>query len=332
MPYYIIFRCCLQLKFIPEVINPACKLSWMEEHWSEEDVKNAKEWTIKMVKLPLIYSKIPLLTSEMLLQMLDHRTAHCHTTTPSQRTHLAGDLNQQPTSATMSSNASHAIHQGMKKLCALRQAAAAHRTVSPSSNGWGLRSSTPAPSAKPVESEEEKEWHEQVNDLMIVKDEFERYIRLGVLEEAEADNLDLDLHWEVSIQLTIHFKLLKMLIQSNQHQFPYLCMTALDILPAQASSVSSERVFLSSKETCTLCRNKITPIFLEVLQILKYIYHQERLDFSSHLSNTTEAELSWMPSAGIGDVRRALGRGGIDELMTVLSSAVPTVTTESSDF
>ena len=65
----------------------------MEEHWSEEDVKNAKEWTIKMVKLPLIYSKFPLLTSEMLLQMLDHQTTHRHTTTPSQRTHLAGDLN-----------------------------------------------------------------------------------------------------------------------------------------------------------------------------------------------------------------------------------------------
>lgn len=87
----------------------------------------------------------------------------------------------------------------MKKLHALRQAAAAHRTVSPSSNGWGLQSSTPAPSAEPVESKEDKEWREQVNDLMIVKDEFERYIRLGVLKEAEADNLDLDLHWEVSI-------------------------------------------------------------------------------------------------------------------------------------
>ena len=167
---------------------------------------------------------------------------------------------------------------------------------------------------------------------MIVKDEFERYICLSILKEAEADNLDLDLHWEVSIQLTIHFKLLKMLIQSNQHQFPYLCMTALDILPAQASSVSSERVFLSSKETCTLRQNKITPIFLEILQILKYIYHQEWLNFSLHLSNMTEAELSWMPSVGIGNVQRALGRGGIDELMTFLGSAVPVITTESSDF
>ena len=32
---------------------------------------------------------------------------------------------------------------------------------------------------------------------------------------------------------------------------------------------------------------------------------------------------------GIGNVQRALGRGRIDELMTVLGSAVPVVTTQS---
>ena len=105
--YYIIFRCCLQLKICPEVINLACKLLWMEEHWSEEDVKNAKEWTIKMVKWPLIHSKFPSLTSVMLLQMLDHLTTHHHTTTPFQRTHLSGDLNQQPASATTSHSLRH---------------------------------------------------------------------------------------------------------------------------------------------------------------------------------------------------------------------------------
>ena len=167
----------------------------MEEHWSKQDVKNAKEWTIKTVKLPLIYSKLPLLISKMLLQMLNHQTAHHHTTTPSQRTHLAGDLNQQLASATTSGNVSQAIHQSMKKLCALRQAAAAYRTGLPSSNGSGLWSSTPAPSAESVESEEQKEWCEQVNDLMIIKDKFERYIHLGILKGDEADNSELDLQW-----------------------------------------------------------------------------------------------------------------------------------------
>ena len=245
---HIIFRYCLWLKFIPEVINPACKLLWMEEHWSEEDVKNAKEWSIKIVRLPLIYSKLSLLINKILLQMHNHQTTHRHTTTPSQRTHLAGDLNQQPASATASSNVGQAIHRGMKKLCALRQAAAVHRTGSPSSNSSGSWSSTPAPSAEPIKSEEEKEWHEQVNNLTIVKDGSERYIPLSILKGAEADNLDLDLHWEVSIWLTVYFKLLKILIQLNQHQFPYLCLTALDILPAQASSVDIPRMWQRSVE------------------------------------------------------------------------------------
>lgn len=33
------------------VINPACKLLWREKHWSVEEVKNAKEWTLHMVSL-----------------------------------------------------------------------------------------------------------------------------------------------------------------------------------------------------------------------------------------------------------------------------------------
>ena len=63
-----------------------------------------------------------------------------------------------------------------------------------SRNCLGLQSSTPAPSAKPIESAEEEELCEQVNDLMIIKDKFERYIHLGILKGAKPDNLDLDLY------------------------------------------------------------------------------------------------------------------------------------------
>lgn len=55
----------------------------------------------------------------------------------------------------------------------------------------------------------------------------------------------------------------------------------MDILPIQASSVPCERVFSSSKETCSLRRNRLLPQILEVLQILKYAYKQARLDFTS---------------------------------------------------
>ena len=44
----------------------------------------------------------------------------------------------------------------------------------------------------------------------------------------------------------------------------------MDILPIQASSVSCERVFSSSKETTTVRRNKLHPQLVEALQILKF--------------------------------------------------------------
>ncbi|KDN34703.1 hypothetical protein RSAG8_12225, partial [Rhizoctonia solani AG-8 WAC10335] len=52
--------------------------------------------------------------------------------------------------------------------------------------------------------------------------------------------------------------------------FSYLNALAMDVLPAQASSVSSERVFSLSKLTCTRARNKISTSTVEALQILKY--------------------------------------------------------------
>ena len=57
----------------------------------------------------------------------------------------------------------------------------------------------------------------------------------------------------------------------------------MDVLPAQASSVPSERIFSSSKETCTLRRSNLSPTMLEALQVLKFIYKQDRLDFMEDL-------------------------------------------------
>ena len=55
------------------------------------------------------------------------------------------------------------------------------------------------PPIEPAISEEEKERVERAKDLVIVTDEFERYICTGVLQSDKADNLDLDLHWEVRV-------------------------------------------------------------------------------------------------------------------------------------
>ena len=63
---------------------------------------------------------------------------------------------------------------------------------------------------------------------------------------------------------------------------------ALDVLPVQASSVPSERVFSSSKETDTLRRNNLSPEMMEKLQILKFTFASERMDFNNKWVSTEE--------------------------------------------
>jgi hypothetical protein len=46
--------------------------------------------------------------------------------------------------------------------------------------------------------------------------------------------------------------------------------TVWDIIPIQASSVPSERVFSSGKETLTAHRTRISPELMESLQMLKF--------------------------------------------------------------
>ncbi|EUC54341.1 hAT family dimerization protein, partial [Rhizoctonia solani AG-3 Rhs1AP] len=79
---------------------------------------------------------------------------------------------------------------------------------------------------------------------------------------------------------------------ARSDDLPIVYKVALDILPAQASSVSSERIFSSSKLTCTQHRNQISASNVEALQILKHSLRSgrvtsfsiktETLDFMSH--------------------------------------------------
>lgn len=54
----------------------------------------------------------------------------------------------------------------------------------------------------------------------------------------------------------------------------------MDYLPIQASSVPSERVFSSSSETDTKRRNRIHPVLMEALQMLKFALKKERFNFN----------------------------------------------------
>ena len=68
-------------------------------------------------------------------------------------------------------------------------------------------------------------------------------------------------------------------------------MMAMDYLPIQATSVPCERVFSSAKDTDTAKRNRINPILMEALHLLKFSLKKERLDFSAKWA-TSEADMS----------------------------------------
>ncbi|KDQ06613.1 hypothetical protein BOTBODRAFT_91089, partial [Botryobasidium botryosum FD-172 SS1] len=99
------------------------------------------------------------------------------------------------------------------------------------------------------------------SDVIAVDSEIQKYIRDGVLEDDE------------------DFSLLRFW-QASARTYPILYNIALDVLPMQASAVPCERVFSSSKETCTPRRNQLSPVLLEALQMLKFIFKQERLNFT----------------------------------------------------
>src|SRR6266481_6421846 len=94
----------------------------------------------------------------------------------------------------------------------------------------------------------------------------------------------------------------------------------MDILPAQASSVPSERIFSSSKETCTQRRNNISPTMLEALQILKFIYKQDRLNFTDDL---VADERDYMISGHVTPraVDELMAAGKFSELDELLANA-----------
>jgi len=80
------------------------------------------------------------------------------------------------------------------------------------------------------------------------------------------------------------------LLQINEIRFPTFFAIALDYLPIQASAVPCERVFSSSAETDTKRRNRIHPILMEALQMLKFTSKDQSLNFTEGL-NTLEDEM-----------------------------------------
>jgi hypothetical protein len=82
-----------------------------------------------------------------------------------------------------------------------------------------------------------------------------------------------------------------MVVQINSTVFPTLFAMAMDYLPIQASAVSCERVFSSSAETDTKKRNRINPLLMESLQMLKFHLKKAHLNFTEgYLLSEKQAE------------------------------------------
>lgn len=79
-------------------------------------------------------------------------------------------------------------------------------------------------------------------------------------------------------------------VQLRREEFPTIFAIAMDYLPIQASSVPCERAFSSSSETDTVRRNRISPILMEALQMLKFAVRNTPIDFTSDIL-TPEKEL-----------------------------------------
>ncbi|KDN38535.1 hypothetical protein RSAG8_09424, partial [Rhizoctonia solani AG-8 WAC10335] len=103
---------------------------------------------------------------------------------------------------------------------------------------------------------------------LIVEAEHDRYVKEKLVPLSELGKIDLVKHWTRA-----------------EEKFSLLHAVAMDVLPAQASSVSSERVFSSSKLTCTRARNRMKANTVESLQILKYALRNRYKTLAARNSN-----------------------------------------------
>ncbi|KAG1906747.1 uncharacterized protein F5891DRAFT_892612, partial [Suillus fuscotomentosus] len=84
--------------------------------------------------------------------------------------------------------------------------------------------------------------------------------------------------------------------------------------------VPSERIFSSTKETCTLQRSNLSPTILEALQVLKFTYKQDRLNFTEDLvANEQDYTISGPVTSRAVD--ELMATGNLRELDQFLANA-----------
>jgi len=110
-------------------------------------------------------------------------------------------------------------------------------------------------------------------------------------------------------------------------------LVALDVLPVQASAVPCERLFSSSKETCTDRRNRILPKLLEALQIRKFSLKQRRDGAFDFMEGFIVREEDYAIDGTLTPyaIEELLGLGRLDELHNLLQNAEEVVSEPTFD-
>src|SRR6267154_6224641 len=120
---------------------------------------------------------------------------------------------------------------------------------------------------------------------------------------------------------SLHVRSLTRHSQMKRMEYPTIFRMAMDYLPIQASAVPCEHVFSSSAETDTKKRNRISPILMEVLQMLKFHLKKERLDFTRGWITSQKLLLEDEPDEPVT----------IDGPVQVLDSILRTIMQEEGD-
>ncbi|QRV92764.1 AC9 transposase [Ceratobasidium sp. AG-Ba] len=212
------------------IVNPALKLSWIQEHWTPAQASQA-EATIK---------------SERALSLRTQIVKVLNGARHAAQAQTSGYMRLLTAGATLRrASGVHAVQDVERPVirpCLGHQANTRGHSIR-------LASGSATLSATSI----------QAFNQAKVDAEFARYIEQGVVPVEEMDIVELVSFWK-----------------DRQHTYPLLYRIAMDVLPVQASSVSSERVFSSSKLTCVAGRNRITPENMEYLQVLKHALHRRR--------------------------------------------------------
>jgi hypothetical protein len=190
-------------------------------------------------------------------------------------------------------------------------------TSLPSQTANGVTESDGADRAVSEADQTAQKAQELADDKNTVEKELNRWVADPLWLKSQP--LNLVRFWDVRfcfpqliIQVTIY------LAQESEMSYPLMFRVALDILPVQASAAPCERIFSSSKETCIVRRSLLSASLVEILQVLKQLYKEERLDFTSHwIAKEEDYSIEHATEAAI---RELMSTGRTEELLDLLRS------------